>query len=146
MRNAFLCLFLLIILVNWNCTNTTQPADEPQQVITQLTSGDGDDGNVQYSPDGKYIAFTSNRSGKLAIYKQKLATGETTRISNEVNWIGSVEWSPDGQKIVYSSDEGSLPDIFVVSANGGEAQRLVSLPGQDFNPRWSPDGSNISFH
>jgi Tol biopolymer transport system component/C-terminal processing protease CtpA/Prc len=75
-----------------------------------------------YSPDGKYLAFTSNRTGNGDVYLVTFATGELKRLtfddSNEL-----VEgWSPDSHWIYFSSpadDIGSSTDIFRVNREGG---------------------------
>ncbi len=76
---------------------------------TQLTFGDYDEHSIAWSPDGKEIAFVSNRTGKadlnmhLDIYAVDVATKEIRRITESVGAEYYPKWSPDGTKIAYTA-------------------------------------------
>ena len=124
----------------------------------RLTENRNNDGNPSWSPDGKRIAFTSNREGHVIhgrptsdIYVMDADGGNPQNLSNNLGNDLSPSWSPDGKRIAFASfrrdREGNLPhfDIYVMDADGGNQQRLTENPHEDRYPSWSPDGKRIVF-
>ncbi len=107
----------------------------------------GDDGPV-WSPDGRLIAFTSNRDGNSEIY---VMNADGTNQRNLTNTNRSVEsdpsWSPDGRLIAFlSTREGDRGrEIYVMRADGTEQHRLTSGATAYWGLKWSPDGRSIAF-
>ena len=95
-----------------------------------------------YSPDGKRIAFGSDRTGNDEIWTCKLDGSDEIQITNlkvHSNWP---QWSPDGQWIVFENDG----DIMISDAKGiNPPERLISDPSDDRNPSWSQDGNWVYF-
>jgi Tol biopolymer transport system component len=92
------------------------------------------------SPDGKLIAYASDRAGEtgLDIWVQQLAYGANPiRLTRDVADEGSPEFSPDGSRVVFESEKDG-GGIYIMPALGGE-QRLV-ISGPYSRPRFSPDG------
>ncbi|WEG17778.1 S9 family peptidase [Alkalihalophilus pseudofirmus] len=73
--------------------------------VRQWTFGDGSDNTPAWSPDGRFIAFTSTRSGKSQIYLISAEGGEARQITSCLNGAKYPMWSPDSSKILF---EGSL--------------------------------------
>jgi TolB protein len=69
----------------------------------RLTNGAWDDITPALSPDGKYLAYASNRSGYWDLYLMDLASGGNTRLTDTPAYDASPSWSPDGQYLVYES-------------------------------------------
>jgi Tol biopolymer transport system component/DNA-binding winged helix-turn-helix (wHTH) protein len=114
-----------------------------QRALTRLTFEDGLQSGVTWSPDNRFIAYSSDRGGKSDIWVRQISGGDPVQITKGPGHNWQPDWSPDGKYIVYRSESGE-GGLFVVPALGGEGlQRRVATFG--FHPRWSPDGSHILF-
>jgi Tol biopolymer transport system component/DNA-binding winged helix-turn-helix (wHTH) protein len=105
-----------------------------------------DDSQPQFSPDGKRIAFSSDRSGNLEIWvcdADGLNPVQLTFFRGA--YVTTPRWSPDSRRIVFDSDAEGQFDVWIISANGGKPQRLTNHPANDGNPSWSRDGGWIYF-
>ena len=112
----------------------------------QLTSGPHHDDEPAWSPDGKWIAFQSDRSGSLDIWLVPADGGEPRNLTNSPSNDCFPAWSPDGSKLAFASDrDGGEYDIFAMSASGRDVRQLTSGPERDYLPSWSPDGQHILF-
>ncbi|HJN17953.1 MAG TPA: DUF5050 domain-containing protein, partial [Armatimonadota bacterium] len=99
----------------------------------------------RWSPDGKRIAFGSDRDGNNEIYVMDADGTNQTRLTyNDVNDY-SVSWSPDGSKIAYSSWLDDYDNVHVMNADGSGHAQLTTHTTRDSVPSWSPDGSRIAF-
>ena len=100
---------------------------------------------VSVSPDGKWIAFDSNRSGNQDIWMMRKNGSELRQITTNTahDWIGS--WSPDGNQIAFHSIRSGNRDLYVIPVSGGAVTALTDHPAEDFIPRFSPDGKTIAF-
>ncbi|MFH1523416.1 MAG: LpqB family beta-propeller domain-containing protein, partial [Chloroflexota bacterium] len=124
-------------------------AYSPQTLpFTRLTSGEWDDITPALSPDGKRVAFASNRSGYWDLYTLDLQTGETVRLTDTPEYDGAPSWSlPDGAFIAYESYADGNLDIFIRSVTdpAQDLTRLTQDPATDSSPAWSPQGRQIAF-
>ena len=101
-----------------------------------------------YSPDGRYLAFTSTRTGAGDVYVLALGTGELTRVSaSDVNDLVD-GWSRDGAWVYFSSTGGDIAgmnDVYRVRPTGGtpmpvSADRYVN----EFGAAPAPDGGTVA--
>jgi TolB protein len=124
-------------------------AYSPQSLpLTRLTSGEWDDITPALSPDGKRVAFASHCNGYWDIYTLDLETGETTRLTDTLEYDGAPSWSPsDGAFISYESYVDGNLDIFIRSATDPTQApiRLTQDSATDSSPAWSPQGRQIAF-
>jgi Tol biopolymer transport system component len=100
-----------------------------------------------YSPDGRRIAFTSDRSGSIEIWVCD-SDGSNAVPLTSFGRGGALgpRWSPDGQSILFGLESRDSMEICIMSANGGPPRRVMSYPsGPSPWPSWSRDGKSIYF-
>ncbi len=106
----------------------------------RLTSGMALDRQPVYSPDGKWVMFSSNRGGTLDLWEVSVETGEMHRVTDDPEDDWDPEYGPDGQSILWCSDRSGAFEIWTARRDG-TAPRQVSNDGLDAeNPSISPDG------
>ncbi|MEP1449018.1 MAG: PDZ domain-containing protein [Paraglaciecola sp.] len=111
----------------------------------RLTSTAAVESHPHFSPDGKTIAFSSNRSGTDSVYVMPTAGGQATRLSWHASG-GSVRgWTPDGQKILFASGRDTAPRpinrLWTIPVNGGSAGLVLNQWA--YNGAYSGDGKKM---
>jgi len=107
----------------------------------QLTKGKPDEHDVDpaFSPDGKTILFTSDRGGKIGIWKMPIdGASSPERVCDG----DQAEWSPDGTRITFRRNE----KIYTRNLTNGKEKRVSPIDWPHCSgPVWSPDGKTIAF-
>jgi Tol biopolymer transport system component len=125
----------------------------------QLTDNAASDFAPTWSPDGKKIAFVSNRDGNNEIYVMDADVcdaaappapdcpdAEVTRLTNHPAADQFPVFSPDGTKIAFQSARDGNQEIYLMNADGtGTPANLSNNPGLDSVPDFSPDGTKLTF-
>jgi Tol biopolymer transport system component/predicted Ser/Thr protein kinase len=100
-----------------------------------------------FSPDGKKIAFESNRMGYSDIWSCESDGSECTQLTSLHGTSGTARWSPDGLHIAFESRTQHFYDVYVVDEPGGQPRMVPTFPGADNGaPNWSRDGQWIYFY
>ncbi|MEU1390437.1 MULTISPECIES: amidohydrolase family protein [unclassified Nonomuraea] len=95
-----------------------------------------------FSPDGRRLAFVTDRTGTLNVWVRDLDTGadrQVTRLTDSAAL--SVRWSPDGNEIAYLDQDGAL---WVVEVSTGDRQKIYDATFEPGRPTWSPDGRTLA--
>ncbi len=98
-----------------------------------------------WSPDAKEIAYVSFESGRPAIYRQKLATGERDQLTNFRGLNSAPAWSPDGKRMAMVLSKDGSADVYIMELATRQLKRLTRSSAIDTEPAWSPDGESIIF-
>ena len=114
--------------------------------VNQLTFND-DNRRPKLSPDGKTIAFESERDGKYQIYTIEIDGTNEQNFSNNNHNEGGGNWSPDGKSLVfYSSREGKGDyEIFIKNLKTGKIEQLTDNDYDDWRPSFSKDGKHVVY-
>ena len=112
------------------------------QIVAQF---DGINTSPAFSPDGKYLAFTSSRSGNPDVYIYNLSNGEIKQITNHFAIDIEPEWTQDAQNLVFTSDRGGSPQIYQKNIYTGAWSRLTYEGSYNANPQISSDGRYMIF-
>jgi Tol biopolymer transport system component/DNA-binding winged helix-turn-helix (wHTH) protein len=100
----------------------------------------------QFSPDGKSILFSSNRSGWPEIWKINADCTQATPLTSfEENGITRGFWSPDGNAIIFSRYVENQAEIYRIDLWNRALERITNHPATDILPIWSRDGQWLYF-
>jgi TolB protein len=139
-------------------------ADADGSNIDLLIGGEGYDAEATASPDGKWIIFTSTRSGDLELWRYEMATGDLLQLTDGLGYDGGAFFSPDSKHIVWRASrpegeaaevymsllkdglvEPSALNIFVAEIDGSNPRQITDLPGANWAPFFHPSGEKIIF-
>ena len=98
------------------------------------------------SPDGRWLAFDSDRGGTPQIYRMPMGAGtEVEQLTAGAEPTFSPSISPDGREIAYHAFRGGSRQVFVMPSEGGPPSQVTTGSGHYQNPEWSPDGRALTF-
>ncbi len=130
-----------------------------------LIGGPGYDAEATVSPDGRYVVFTSDRSGDLELWRYDLQTGELLQLTHELGYDGGAFFSRDSKKIVWRASRPKTEeevrvykellaqglvqptemDVYIANIDGSNVQKVTDLPGAQWAPFFHPDGTKVLF-
>lgn len=132
--------------------------------LQPLVTGPGYDAEATVSPDGRYVVFTSTRSGDLELWRHDLQTGEQIQLTDSLGYDGGAFFSRDSKQIVWRASRPTGEDaavyrqllaqglvepkalnLFVADIDGSNARQVTDLPGANWAPFFHPSGDRIIF-
>ena len=124
-----------------------KPLDNDLQVMTILDDG-AKNYHVQPSPDGKRIAFDSDRDGERGVYVADSDGSDVKRVSGP-GYAAVPTWSPNGQQLAFVRAEPKRPrvwNLWLTTLATGDTQRLTNFRfGQAWGASWFPDGHRVAY-
>lgn len=123
-----------VYVINFDGANLAKVTNERSLTMTP-----------RWSPDGKYISYTSYSSGNPDLYIKPLYATGTKKIAGfqGINLSGS--WSRDGTKILLTTRKDGNEEIYSMELATGKLERLTNHLSIDISPAWSPDNNKIAF-
>ena len=112
---------------------------------TQMTFGSENIEKLAISPDGRWLAFDSDREGQADIWKIPIAGGPAERVTRSAENEFVNDWSPDGRELVIHTTRNGQRDVLVLSADGTRTEPVAATPRQEHHAGWGPDGNSIIF-
>jgi TolB protein len=103
------------------------------------------DYNPSFSPDGRWILFTSTRDGSADVYRVHPDGTGFERLTDDPAFDDQAAVSPDGRRLAFVSSRSGQADIWILDLETRALRNLTNDPAGDFRPSWSPDGLSIAF-
>jgi Tol biopolymer transport system component/predicted Ser/Thr protein kinase len=121
--------------------------DFSREILTRFTFEGTSNNRPVWTPDGKRIAFYSNKEGLLNIFWQKAdGSGGLERLTSSENTQVPHSWSPDGQLLAIQNIDPSVGlDIWIMRLSDRKAQPFLRTPFRKLTPRFSPDGHWLAY-
>ncbi len=148
------------IYSTYNIYEANADGTNPKKII----STEYYDAEATVSPDGKYIVFTSTRSGDLELWRYEVATGNLLQLTDKLGYDGGAFFSHDSKKIVWRASrpvgeaaaqykellaqglvEPTALNIFVADIEGNNVKQITNLPGANWAPYFHPSDKKILF-
>ena len=101
-----------------------------------LTNNLAWDGSPDWSPDGRQIAFVSNRDGNSEVHVMNADGTNPINLTNQPAADSSPAWSPDGKQIAFQSNRDGNWEVYVMNADGANPTNLTNHPAWDSSPSW----------
>jgi serine/threonine protein kinase len=142
---AMACALIAVAAFIWVYLNShgTQPRSPD---LVRLSPQDGHSyEDPAISPDGGFVAYVSDRSGKDELWLQQVGSGDPIQLTHAGETVEDPAFFPDGKRIVYASirTDETKNTIETISTLGGEPKVLIQ--GKNSSPRLSPDGRRIAY-
>ncbi|HEX5886242.1 MAG TPA: PDZ domain-containing protein, partial [Pyrinomonadaceae bacterium] len=121
-------------------------ADENGQNIQRLTVNRARDVYGRFSPDGKWIAFSSERNGNLDVYLIPAGGGNAKQLTTHSADDTVLGWSSDSRSVLFSSNRGEdfMPQLYLVGTEGGMPWKAGTDMGVQAS--YSPDGQRLAYN
>lgn len=121
------------------------------EMAEKWSASSGENNFPRFSPDGKRVAWASDRSGSWQVWTSSVDGQNAEPLSQmgeEFNGrlAGTPRWSPDGKWIAFDARPGAKCALYVIAATGGPIRRIDEGFFEQRNPSWSHDGKHVYFN
>lgn len=113
--------------------------------VKNLTNHPASDSEPVWAPDGKQLAFISDRDGTANIHVMNADGSGVRQLTKEKLSCYSPRWSPDGKKIAFVNGKEGPANIYVVEVQTGKIAQLTNEAVPSGQPAWSPDGKQLTY-
>ncbi|MGE0172035.1 MAG: hypothetical protein AB7T49_04590 [Oligoflexales bacterium] len=113
--------------------------------VKQITFDNVPHLSPHFSPDGKFLTFTSFKARNPDLYLFDLATGKTKKLSGEPGLNSGGQWAKNGKVIAFTGSKDGDSDIYLISPSGADRRVFIKGSGLDVDPTFSPDGQSLAF-
>jgi len=137
LRAVYIAAFLALI---------TAYVSEAASPIRQLTNTTASNLRPAWSPDGKRIAFQSNRNGPYHIYLMDSDGANVVQVTSSDADDRHPAWSPDGKFLAVDSGDAAKREIWTIEVSSKRRSQVTKLGAIASFPSWSPDGKRIGFY
>ena len=135
-----------IVLLAALAAGLSGPMSDAASPIRQLTNTSAVNMRPAWSPDGKRIAFQSDRDGAFHIYLMDGDGGNVRQLTSGAADDRHAAWSPDGKLLAVDSGTSTRREIWTVDVSSGAKKQITSLGAVASFPSWSPDGARVAFY
>ena len=135
---------------------------EQQEVLVESP---GYDAEATFSPDGRWMVFTSTRDGDLDLYLMSWPDRQITRVTSVLGYDGGAFFSPDSKQLIFRASRPQTPqeveeyqqllseglvaptrmELFVCNLDGSGLRQITQLGGANWAPYFHPDGQRVIF-
>jgi Tol biopolymer transport system component len=138
-RHRFLRLLAVVGCLLISQGSAPRRLSPPSRNLSRLTYDPGLQCEPTWSPDGRFIAYSSDRAGNFDIWVKPWEGTRSRSRRSDPDW--QPDWSPDGNLLVFRSERGG-GGLFIVPVLGGAERKVVDF---GYRPRWSPAGTEVLF-
>ncbi len=137
-----------VAVIVWRIGRVPPALENPlaNAIFTRLTDYEGTEVDASISPDGKFVAFLSDRTGHFSAWLVRIGAGMPINLTpgpeDQRAPLRSIGFSPEGSEIWLSGTDSRK--IRMVPLVGGEPR--VFLGEKAVSPVWSPDGARLAYH
>ena len=125
-------LLLLSLFIGATTSLTFSFSQSPD--LRQITKDPAHDYHVKWSPDGKVLAFTSQRSGEPKIWLVPYEGGNPVMLETGLSGDHHISWSPDGKQLAFDAGFEGPQNIYTIPLKGGNPRRLSQNRAMDVHP------------
>ncbi len=133
----------------YTASNAAQDYDIYLDASGPMAQSPGADGDARWSPDGRYIAFTSARTGEGDLYLMDRQTpSDPARRLTQLPGTSEVDsaWSRDGKRLAFVAHGAGGDHLWLLGRLDGSPVQLTTLPGSQIRPSFSPSADLVAFY